>query len=175
MHCTKRQLLIGAASALVMPKILMANTQAHPLNIPLYHTHTGEKYNLKAEQQNTENNADLTKFMRDHRTGDTHAMDEKLLDFLQKLYAEFAITKPEMQIISAYRSPKTNAALAQKNKGVAKKSLHMQGKAIDIRIGSIKTSTVAEAAKKLKLGGVGVYSRSNFIHLDTGRVRSWGS
>jgi len=77
------------------------------------------------------------------------------------------------EIISAYRSPKTNAKLRNKSNGVAKRSLHMQGKAIDIRLKGLNTKTLRDEAIAMKVGGVGYYRRSDFIHLDTGRVRYW--
>jgi uncharacterized protein YcbK (DUF882 family) len=77
------------------------------------------------------------------------------------------------QVISGYRSPKTNRLLRAKSKGVAKRSLHMQGKAIDIRLPGIDIGQLRQAAISLQAGGVGLYRKSNFIHLDTGRVRYW--
>jgi uncharacterized protein YcbK (DUF882 family) len=83
--------------------------------------------------------------------------------------------KQPFHVISGYRSPKTNAALHQNSSGVAKKSLHMQGKAIDIRLPGRKLHDLRKAALDLQLGGVGYYSKSDFVHIDTGRVRHWGS
>ena len=76
-------------------------------------------------------------------------------------------------MISGYRSPLTNASLRNGSSGVAKKSMHMEGKAIDFRLDGVKLSTVRDAALSLKAGGVGYYPRSNFVHIDTGAVRSW--
>ena len=77
------------------------------------------------------------------------------------------------QVISGYRSPKTNAMLSSKSHGVAKRSLHMQGKAIDVRLADVNLAKLRDSALGLKQGGVGYYRRSNFVHLDTGRVRRW--
>ncbi|WP_462321942.1 YcbK family protein, partial [Halochromatium sp.] len=77
--------------------------------------------------------------------------------------------------VSAYRSPKTNAMLRRTSSGVAKRSLHMTGKAIDIRLSDMPTRSIRDAALRLARGGVGYYSRSNFVHLDTGNVRQWGA
>lgn len=109
---------------------------------------------------------------RDHRTGDTHAIDPALLDILHTLRTRLKATEP-FQIISAYRSAKTNAMLAKRSQGVAKKSLHTQGMAIDIRLPGHNLAVVRDTALAMKMGGVGYYPKSNFIHLDTGRVRSW--
>ncbi len=83
------------------------------------------------------------------------------------------VSKKPFHVISGYRSPKTNQKLHSKSSGVAKRSLHMQGKAIDIRLPGTQLSELRNAAKKLKLGGVGYYQKSDFIHVDTGRVRYW--
>mgnify|MGYP003572659472 CR=1 FL=1 len=86
---------------------------------------------------------------------------------------ELVAVKGAYHVISGYRSPKTNAKLHSKSSGVAKKSLHMQGKAIDIRLPGCELKHLRQAALDLKAGGVGYYAKSNFIHLDTGRVRRW--
>lgn len=109
---------------------------------------------------------------RDHRTGDTHTVDPKLLDILHTLQTRLETTQA-FHIISAYRSIKTNTMLANRSQAVAKKSLHMQGQAIDIRLPAYNLSTVRDTALSMRMGGVGYYPESNFIHLDTGRVRSW--
>jgi uncharacterized protein YcbK (DUF882 family) len=115
---------------------------------------------------------DIEKILRDHRTGRTHAIDLRLLDILQLLSSRMG-AKKEFQVVSAYRSPETNKMLALHNNGVAKQSLHMQGKAIDIRLPEFSLADLRKAALSLKVGGVGYYPDSNFIHLDTGHVRYW--
>ena len=99
-------------------------------------------------------------------------MDSSLLDLLGDLY-EVHGSRGEFQVISGYRSPATNDMLRSRSNGVAKKSLHMQGKAIDIRLTGVATSDLRDSALQLARGGVGYYSRSDFIHVDTGRVRRW--
>ncbi len=111
--------------------------------------------------------------MKDWRTGDVIEVDRKLLDLLFALHRKVDSSEP-FQVISAYRSPKTNAKLAATNKGVAKKSLHMQGRAVDIRLPDRNLKQLHRAALELEGGGVGLYTRSGFLHLDTGRVRRWG-
>ena len=110
--------------------------------------------------------------LRDHRTGDVKAIDPGLLDLLVALRERLATQAP-FQIISAYRSPATNAMLAEHSSGVARKSLHTQGLAIDIRVPGRQLTAVRDAALALRGGGVGFYPRSDFVHVDVGRVRSW--
>lgn len=110
--------------------------------------------------------------LRDHRANEAAPMDKRLYDFLFYLQENLK-SRDTIHIISGYRSPKTNAMLAKKSGGVAKKSLHMEGKAIDIAIPGVRLDKVRDAAKELKLGGVGYYPQSGFVHVDVGRVRSW--
>lgn len=110
--------------------------------------------------------------LRDHRTGDVHAIDPRLLDLLVALRDRLA-TRSAFQVISAYRSPKTNAMLAERGGGVARQSLHTRGLAIDIRVPGRPLTAVRDAALSLRGGGVGFYPRSDFVHVDVGRVRSW--
>ena len=99
-------------------------------------------------------------------------MDTALIDHLWML-KELVARDAVIDIISAYRTPKTNAWLRGKSKNVARRSLHMDGRAIDIRIRGLSASTVADLAAELAMGGVGYYDRSQFTHLDTGRPRRW--
>jgi uncharacterized protein YcbK (DUF882 family) len=110
--------------------------------------------------------------LRDHRTGDVRAIAPGLLDLLAAL-RERLETRAPYQIISAYRSPRTNAMLAERSGGVARQSLHTQGLAIDIRVPGRALAAVRDAALGLRGGGVGFYPRSDFVHVDVGRVRSW--
>lgn len=110
--------------------------------------------------------------LRDHRTGDVRPIDPHLLDLLATLRDRLD-TRAPFQIISAYRSPTTNAMLAERGGGVARQSLHTQGLAIDIRVPGRSLAAVRDAALGLKGGGVGFYPRSDFVHVDVGRVRSW--
>ena len=114
----------------------------------------------------------MAKLGRDFRTGEVHPIDCNLLDLVHTLGRVVGGGKP-VQLISAYRSPKTNAKLAAKSSGVAKRSLNMQGKAFDIRIPDVSARDIYKAAIALKGGGAGLYARSNFVHVDTGRVRRW--
>ncbi|UTW13686.1 DUF882 domain-containing protein [Marinobacterium rhizophilum] len=111
--------------------------------------------------------------LRDHRTGSSIQMDRQLFDLLYLLQRDIGLHK-EFQVISGYRSPETNEKLRKQGQGVAKKSYHMQGKAIDIRVPGVALRDVQRMALKMKAGGVGFYSRSNFLHVDVGPVRHWG-
>jgi uncharacterized protein YcbK (DUF882 family) len=114
--------------------------------------------------------------LRDFRTGDTHMMDPGLLDLLVAVQAKTE-TKSPFYVISGYRSPRTNAMLRAEGgeaTGVAKKSMHLEGKAIDLRLADVQLSHLHNAALSLGGGGVGYYPTSDFVHMDVGPVRQWG-
>ncbi len=110
---------------------------------------------------------------RDHLTDEIHPVDVALLDQLHDLQATLGVTKRQINVICGYRSPFTNAQLRRNSRGVARHSLHMEGRAIDIRIAGIDSRTIRDAALSMARGGVGFYPGSNFVHLDTGDVRTW--
>jgi len=114
----------------------------------------------------------IYKVLRDHRTGDRLPIDLDLLDALYLLQRKLGSRK-EFHVISGYRSPQTNLMLATQSSGVAKTSLHTFGKAIDIRLPGHRLIHVRKAAMDLQMGGVGYYPGSNFVHIDTGRIRFW--
>jgi uncharacterized protein YcbK (DUF882 family) len=144
-------------------------------SVSFVHTHTGETlqaiyYRDGAYDQTTL--LDVAHTLRDFRSGDVHAIDPALLDVLFELQVLTDHGKP-YEVISAYRSPKTNDALRRKSHGVAEHSLHLEGQAIDIRVAGIATTKLRDLALAMKVGGVGYYRESDFLHIDTGRVRSW--
>jgi len=110
--------------------------------------------------------------LRDHRSGDVAAIAPELFDLLFRLRQRLRTDAP-FEVISGYRSARTNAALARAGDGVASGSLHMKGLAIDIRVPGLPLPQLHDAALKLEAGGVGYYPRSGFVHVDVGRVRSW--
>jgi uncharacterized protein YcbK (DUF882 family) len=116
--------------------------------------------------------ARINKALRDVRTGEVHAIDPKLLDLVHRLGRDLD-ARSGIQVISGYRSPATNAMLHKKSSAVAEKSLHMKGQAMDLLVPGRRLEQVHNAALKLGLGGVGYYPKSNFVHVDTGRVRRW--
>ena len=117
---------------------------------------------------------DINMILRDWRTGEAAQMDLKLLDLLYALRGKLDSDAP-FEVISAYRSPATNSRLSKASNGVAKRSLHMRGMAIDVHLPGRRLKDLHRAAVALKAGGVGLYSRSGFVHVDTGRVRYWGA
>jgi uncharacterized protein YcbK (DUF882 family) len=139
------------------------------------HTHTRETLDLVYAGVAGYQAQSLTKvneFLRDFRTSEVHVIDPKLLDLLHALAKSMKSTEP-FHVISGYRSPRTNSALRAHSNGVAKYSLHMEGKAIDIRVPGLALDRVRDSALGLARGGVGYYPDSNFVHVDTGRVRVW--
>ena len=139
------------------------------------HTHTGEKLKLTYfERGNYIKDAlqEINYLLRDFRTEDIHPIDTALLDQLFDLKQTLALNKP-FHILSGYRSPITNARLRKHSHGVAEHSYHMQGMAIDIRVEGVSSKTIRNTALAMAQGGVGYYPRNNFVHLDTGRYRSW--
>ena len=116
----------------------------------------------------------LNHFLRDHYSGDVGVIDPELFNLLHAVRRELGTAQP-FDVISGYRSPHTNETLrTTRGGGVAKRSLHMDGKAIDVRLPGVALTDLRDAAIGLKLGGVGYYAQDNFVHIDTGRVRNWG-
>ena len=115
---------------------------------------------------------EISRILRDHRTGQIKIFDPALIDQMYILKLKMDYRKP-LHIVSGYRSPATNAMLRRRNRAVAKNSFHMYGKAVDIRLPGHNIGTLYRAAVSLKAGGVGYYPRSNFIHIDTGPIRTW--
>lgn len=139
-------------------------------------THTGEKLDVvyrEGPHYLTDALAEIDRLLRDHRSGDVHEIDRALLDQLARLQGLLEVGRRPFHVISGYRSPKTNAMLAAHGSGVATKSLHLQGRAIDVRMPGLELRRLHRAAVSMRAGGVGYYARSNFVHLDTGRVRRW--
>jgi uncharacterized protein YcbK (DUF882 family) len=163
--------LAVSAPALLRPRAAAAGTRA----LRFEHTHTGESLALEYAQGDhylPDALAALNRFLRDHRTGDVHPIDQGLLDLLHGLGQLTGTSRP-FQVISGYRSPRTNAQLRARSQGVAGGSLHMKGQAIDIRLSDVPLPKLHAAALAAARGGVGYYPTSNFVHVDTGRVRRW--
>ena len=145
--------------------------------ISLQNSHTGDKLRLTYFERGLyieDALQEIDYILRDYHTGDIHPIDPALLDQLHELKLRLGVSRP-FNIISGYRSPETNANLRRHSDGVAKHSLHMQGRAVDIRLDGYGASTIRDAALSMQRGGVGYYSASNFVHLDTGDVRTWGA
>jgi uncharacterized protein YcbK (DUF882 family) len=139
------------------------------------HTHTGETLRAVYYQDGCYQPdclAQVDHLLRDFRTGDVHAIDPSLLDALFELQVRADRDGP-FEVISAYRSAATNAMLHRRSEGVAVHSMHLEGRAIDVRLGGYPTLELASHARSLGRGGVGYYPGSDFVHVDTGRVRYW--
>lgn len=162
-----------AALSLAVPFAPAAWASA-PRSISLYHTHTSEKLDLvyyEGGEYVPDALAALNNMLRDFRTGEVCQFDPTLLDQLHAL--NLACGEGTYEVVSAFRSEQTNRMLRQQSGRVAKDSLHVRGRAIDVRLSGRDTRRLRDAALALKQGGVGFYPRSNFVHLDTGAVRSW--
>lgn len=180
--------LVGSAvTAALMPANATTRQVSTPVTAPqalpprdvrqmaFINTHTGERFAdayWEAGNYVPDAMAAINQVMRDHRSGEVHTIDPALIDQLHSLHGLVEATQP-FQIISGYRSPASNASLRAHSNGVASRSLHMDGKAIDIRIAGVELTNLRDAALGMQAGGVGYYAASDFIHVDTGRVRRW--
>ena len=164
----------SAAAGLLVAKGAFARPMA-PRVLRFDHLHTGEKLAIeywKGGTYESESLDAINHLMRDFRTGEVHPIDPPLLDLLHDL-ADATGTRRPFEIISAYRSPATNSQLRAHGGGVASQSLHLKGMAIDVRLADIPLKQFRRAALESRRGGVGYYPDSNFVHVDTGRVRTW--
>jgi len=168
-------LMFGILSSPVqVTKAAEAPVQEYRLR--LFHTHTGERIDIvyrRGDVYFPDAINRLDQFLRDHRTGDVHQFDARLFDLLHDLTASLGHAGTEIDIICGFRTPWSNEFLRRTSSGVASHSLHMEGEAIDIRIPGISTSELRDAALALHRGGVGFYPKSEFVHVDVGRVRRW--
>jgi len=181
-HTSRRHFVTAVAAALpalALPRTSFAATPAartlDARALDFVHTHTGETLTVEYARGATylpDALATVNHFLRDFRTGDVHPIDQGLLDLLHHLTGLTETRRP-FQVISGYRSPKTNAMLRRRSEGVAGRSLHMQGQAIDIRLADVPLAKLRGAALAAQRGGVGYYPASDFVHVDTGRVRRW--
>ncbi len=175
---TRRRLLRlgGALLVSAMPMTALAHRKAEAeRKLRLLNLHTHERLNVIywAEGQYVpEVLTEIDYHLRDFRTGDVAPIEPKLLDTLYELQRRVD-SNGVYHVISGYRSPRTNAMLAQNRHGVAKKSLHTRGMAIDLKLPGRRLRDLNRAARALKAGGVGYYPKSGFVHLDVGRVRYW--
>ena len=172
---------VSAAGLLVRPALSQQtptsapNIESSPRRIALLSIHTGERLDIEYFRDGAYVPQALSAIeacLRDYRTGDRHAIDPALMDTLHEV-ARAAGVDPAFSVISGYRSPQTNAMLHERSSGVAQRSLHMEGRAIDVRVTGIDCADLAARALDLKRGGVGYYRASDFVHLDTGAFRTW--
>ena len=161
------------SAGLHLPKAFAFEGQKRILS--LYNTHTGEALSTvywKSGEYVKPSLSNINHILRDHRTDEVISMDLGLLDLLHAIHLKVGTQEP-FHIISGYRSTRTNAFLCEQNHGVVKNSLHLCGKAADIRLPGYELSRLRRVALNLREGGVGYYPRSDFVHVDVGRVRYW--
>ncbi len=173
----KHSLTLGSAAAfLPLATPLAQATLAGFRDIAMSHLHTRERIATVyavGDHFVPEALGSLNHFLRDHYNGEVGRMDPQLYELLQRVRRELGGGGP-FEIISGYRSPRTNEHLrATRGGGVARRSLHMDGRAIDVRLPGVSLSDLRDAAVSLQAGGVGYYPRENFVHVDTGLVRRW--
>ncbi len=176
---SRRRFLGGLAAvggALLLPRIARASPVIRgERRVSFIHTHTGERFATTYWGDGSYLEPELGRvadFLRDFRTGEVHPIDPALLDQLHDLALATGARTP-FQVVSGFRSPETNAALRASRGGQASHSLHMVGRAIDVRLGDVSTAVLRDAALELGRGGVGYYRESDFVHVDTGRIRRW--
>ncbi|MBK1649749.1 YcbK family protein [Rhabdochromatium marinum] len=173
-----RRYFLGIALSTAATPVLARKRQPHACCLRLHHLHTDKRLELKyrtGDYYHRDALAQLNEFLKDFRTGEKTPIDPRLFDTLYDLQQRLEGDQDALfEIISGYRSPHTNAMLRRTSNGVAKRSLHMSGRALDIRLSDIPTSEVCQTALRLARGGVGYYPKSDFLHLDTGSVRHWG-
>jgi len=167
--------LAGALSSNFAAPALARRSQAGERALSLHNLHTGESLDVTYWADGgyvAPALREADQLLRDFRTDEVTRIDTRLLDLLHDLHGRLG-SHEAYQVISGYRSPATNAKLAAQSSGVAKRSLHTRGMAIDIRLPDRELGDVRRAALAMKRGGVGFYAKSNFVHLDVGRPRSW--
>ncbi len=181
---SRRRILFSVAAGVALAPLSGLASAASSISAPrraaerwleLFNTHTGETAAVAFKATTgfvAESLSTLARLLRDHRSGEQHPIDPMLYDQLADL-AVAANAEPRFEVISGYRSPTTNARLSANSSGVAKRSLHLEGRAIDVRLKSVSCATLRDLALDAGRGGVGYYQRSDFVHLDTGRFRTW--
>ncbi len=179
-HLRKFRFLTAVAITLILTSLAgvsQGKLENDERQLSFYHTHTGKRLDVVYARDGAYVPAALEEidhFLFDFRTGDAAQMDPELLDLIYDVRAELG-SDGTYQVVSAYRSPKTNEMLRgrSKNTGVARKSQHLLGKAIDVRLEGVATAKLRDTALAIRRGGVGFYEASDFVHMDTGRPRSW--
>ncbi|GJL84971.1 MAG: twin-arginine translocation pathway signal protein [Micavibrio sp.] len=168
--------LVGMLGAIApLAPVKTASAAYAERRVSFRHQHTGESFSgvYRVGDKYMPAAFDrLNYVLRDFRTGDVFPMDPRVLDIISILQEKAGTRKP-FEVLSGYRSPKTNAMLRRVSTGVARNSFHMYGQAMDIRMPGYSTQKLRNIAKSLRAGGVGYYGSSDFVHVDTGTVRSW--
>lgn len=168
-------LSLSAMISTAMAKPALALPQGGVYNIAFTNSHTGESFSGAYRVGNKylpEAFERINYVLRDTRENEIFPIDPRAVDIIAIVHKRLGITEP-YTVISGYRTPRTNAALREGSRGVAKRSLHMSGQAIDVRLHDVQMRAVRDMGIKLAAGGVGFYPRSNFVHLDSGDFRTW--
>lgn len=171
----KKTAQLGALLAAGSYPVVAEAKRLERKTLSFYHTHTRQSLDVAYFRHGMYDQAALRQinhYLRDFRTGEVHTIDRRLLDVLWDIQQDMGY-KGTFEVISGFRSPATNKKLRKNSVGVAKKSLHMQGRAIDIRFSEAPTRYVQQCAIAMQCGGVGYYPKSDFVHIDTGRFRTW--
>jgi len=176
---TRRRMLEATAAltgaAALWPQSLFGSPNPTARRVALTNLHTDERLEVEYFRDDVyvpEALAALAVLLRDFRSGEQHAIDPKLMDYLVDVAEKIGVP-PAFAVISGYRSPETNERLHERSSGVSQHSLHMQGRAIDVRMSGVGSQDLAARAEDLQRGGVGFYRGSDFVHLDTGAFRTW--
>lgn len=171
--------ILGAAGSLVLPGAanasLFADAGGGVFDISFRNLHTGESFSgvYRAGNKYLPDAFDEINYvLRDFRVNEVFPIDPRILDIIYMVRKKAGSTKP-FEVLSGYRSPKTNAKLRRVSTGVAKYSLHTTGQAMDFRLHGFSTRKLRDIAVSLQAGGVGYYRGNNFVHVDTGRIRHW--
>lgn len=177
MSDVSRRLILRSAAGLGLAAAFpsLAFGKSNERFVALRSIHTGESVDLvywRNGQYLPDAMAAIERQLRDHRTGEVYPIDPRLIDYAVDV-REALGSNQRFEVISGYRSPKTNKMLASRSSGVAKRSMHMRGMAIDIRLNGKPLTRVRDTAVGMKRGGVGYYRKSGFLHLDLGRPRNW--
>lgn len=174
-----RRSLVKAGFAILacstVPSFARAYAAKETRTLHFHNIHTGETLKTVYWEQGvyvTEALKDIAYILRDHYDNDMKTIDPHLLDVIAYLHTVLGSTKP-FEVISGYRSPRTNAMLYRESRGVNPQSLHMSGKAIDIRLRDERLKAIRDKAVAMRQGGVGYYPHSDFVHVDTGPVKHW--
>ncbi len=170
-------LATGCALLLGAPPRDQGTSPDRERQLSFYHTHTGQRLDVVYWRDGRYVPAELARvdrFLSDFRTGDVVEIDPTLLDLIHDVRSALG-SDGTYEVISAYRSPATNEMLRQRSaaSGVAQRSQHLHGKAIDVRLQGVASAELRDAAIALGRGGVGFYAASDFVHMDTDRVRHW--
>jgi uncharacterized protein YcbK (DUF882 family) len=174
---SRRQFLRSSTAVLatLLPVTSLWAKPAATRSLSLVHTHTGERISSVYFRDGAYVPTELTRIsylLRDFRTGDVKAIDPAVLDILADVRTH-AGSEAAFEVICGYRSPQTNAMLHARSSGVAEHSLHLEGRAIDVRLPGVPSARLRDLALSMSRGGVGYYAASDFVHLDNGRVRHW--